>query len=107
MYILTRYVVWEVLKYFLATLVALTLVVTPVMGVKEGLNQGTAGRGHAADHAVHAAGDVGHHDSRVDAVCRVQRFRPDDRRQRSGGAEVAGHQPDGRRLAGDSCWRRF
>ena len=40
MYILTRYVVWEVLKYFLAALVALTLVVTPVMGIKEGLNQG-------------------------------------------------------------------
>lgn len=40
MYVLTRYVVWEVLKYFLATLVAITLVVTPVMGVSEGLKHG-------------------------------------------------------------------
>ena len=40
MYIVTRYVVWEVLKYFLATVVALTLIVTPVMGVKAGLDKG-------------------------------------------------------------------
>ncbi len=40
MYILTRYVVWEVLKYFLLTLVALTLVVTPIMGIGEGLRKG-------------------------------------------------------------------
>jgi len=40
MYILTRYVVWEVLKFFLAALVVLTLFVTLVMGVKEGLSQG-------------------------------------------------------------------
>ena len=40
MYIVTRYTVSEILKYFLAALVALTLVVTPVMGVKEGLSQG-------------------------------------------------------------------
>ncbi len=40
MYIVTRYVVAEILKYFLAALIALTVVVTPVMGVKEGLNRG-------------------------------------------------------------------
>jgi len=40
MYILTRYVVWEVLKFFLAALVGLTLVVTLGMGVKEGLSRG-------------------------------------------------------------------
>lgn len=40
MYILTRYVVLEVVKYFLAALVSLTLVVTPVMAVKEGLGRG-------------------------------------------------------------------
>jgi lipopolysaccharide export system permease protein len=40
MYILTRYVIWEVLKYFLAALVALTLIVTPVMVIKEGLGHG-------------------------------------------------------------------
>lgn len=40
MYILTRYVVWEVLKLFVAALLALTLVVTPVMVVKEGLARG-------------------------------------------------------------------
>ena len=40
MYIVTRYVVWEVLKYFLAAVVALTLIVTPVMVIKEGLGRG-------------------------------------------------------------------
>jgi lipopolysaccharide export system permease protein len=40
MYILTRYVVWEVLKLFLAALIALTLIVTPVMAIKEGMSQG-------------------------------------------------------------------
>ena len=40
MYILTRYVVWEVLKFFLAALLALTLVVTPVMVVQEGMQKG-------------------------------------------------------------------
>ena len=40
MYILTRYVVWEVLKFFVAALVALTLIVTPVLGMKEGLSRG-------------------------------------------------------------------
>lgn len=40
MYILTRYVVWEVLKFFLAALVVLTLFVTMVMGVKVGLDKG-------------------------------------------------------------------
>ena len=40
MYILTRYVVWEVLKFFVAALVVLTLFVTLVMGVKEGIRQG-------------------------------------------------------------------
>ncbi len=40
MYILTRYVVTEVLKYFLLTLIGLTLIVTVVMGVKQGLSQG-------------------------------------------------------------------
>jgi lipopolysaccharide export system permease protein len=40
MYILTRYVVWEVLKVFLAALVGLTLMVTLGMGFKEGLNRG-------------------------------------------------------------------
>ena len=37
MYILTRYVVWEVLKYFLAALVALTLIFTFGMGFKRGI----------------------------------------------------------------------
>ena len=40
MYILTRYVIWEVLKYFLVAVVALTLIVTPVMAIKEGLSRG-------------------------------------------------------------------
>jgi lipopolysaccharide export system permease protein len=40
MYILTRYVIWEVLKVFLAALVGLTLMVTLGMGFKEGLNKG-------------------------------------------------------------------
>lgn len=40
MYILTRYVIWEVLKYFLAAVVALTIIVTPVMVIKEGLGHG-------------------------------------------------------------------
>ncbi len=40
MYIITRYVIWEVLKLFLAALVALTLVVTFGMGVKEGFSRG-------------------------------------------------------------------
>ena len=40
MYIITRYVIWEVLKLFLAALVALTLVVTLGMGVKEGFSRG-------------------------------------------------------------------
>jgi lipopolysaccharide export system permease protein len=40
MYIVTRYVVWEVLKYFLATLVVLTMVVTPVIVVREAMKEG-------------------------------------------------------------------
>lgn len=40
MYILTRYVVTEVLKYFLVTLTAITMVVTVVMVIKEGLSKG-------------------------------------------------------------------
>jgi lipopolysaccharide export system permease protein len=40
MYILTRYVVWEVLKLFLAALVGLTLMVTLGMGFNEGLKKG-------------------------------------------------------------------
>ncbi len=40
MWIFTRYVVWEVLKFFFAGLVVLTLLVTVGMGVKEGLSQG-------------------------------------------------------------------
>jgi len=40
MWIFTRYVVWEVLKFFLAGLVVLTLLVTVGMGVKEGLAKG-------------------------------------------------------------------
>jgi lipopolysaccharide export system permease protein len=40
MYILTRYVVTEVLKYFLLTLIGLTLIVTVVMGINEGLKRG-------------------------------------------------------------------
>ncbi len=40
MWIFTRYVVWEVLKYFVAGLLVLTLVVTVGMGVKEGLAKG-------------------------------------------------------------------
>ena len=35
MYILTRYVVWEVLKLFLAALVGLTLILTLTVGMKE------------------------------------------------------------------------
>lgn len=40
MFILTRYVVWEVFKFFLAALAALTLMVTIGMGVKEGMQLG-------------------------------------------------------------------
>ncbi|MDZ7615407.1 MAG: LptF/LptG family permease [Patescibacteria group bacterium] len=40
MWIFTRYVVFEVLKFFLAGLVVLTLLVTVGMGVKEGLSKG-------------------------------------------------------------------
>jgi lipopolysaccharide export system permease protein len=40
MYIVTRYVIWEVFKVFLAALVGLTLMVTLGMGFKEGLNRG-------------------------------------------------------------------
>lgn len=40
MWIFTRYVVWEVLKLFLAGLIVLTLLVTVGMGVKEGLAKG-------------------------------------------------------------------
>jgi len=40
MYVLTRYVVWEVLKIFLAALVGLTLMVTLGMGFNEGLKKG-------------------------------------------------------------------
>jgi lipopolysaccharide export system permease protein len=40
MYILTRYVVWEVLKLFLVALVGLTLMVTLGMGFNEGLKKG-------------------------------------------------------------------
>ena len=40
MYILTRYAVWEVLKLFLAALVSLTLLLTIVVGMKEGLSRG-------------------------------------------------------------------
>src|SRR3990172_1582950 len=40
MYILTRYVIWEVLKFFLAALLALTLMITLGMGVKEGFSRG-------------------------------------------------------------------
>jgi lipopolysaccharide export system permease protein len=40
MYILTRYVVWEVLKVYLAALLGLTLMVTLGMGFKEGLSRG-------------------------------------------------------------------
>ena len=39
MYILTRYVVWEVLKYFLAALLALTLIFTFGMGFTRGILQ--------------------------------------------------------------------
>jgi len=40
MYILTRYVVGEVLKFFLAALLVLTLLVTVGMGAREALNRG-------------------------------------------------------------------
>jgi lipopolysaccharide export system permease protein len=40
MYILTRYVVWEVFKLFLAALFGLTLVVMMAMGVKQALQMG-------------------------------------------------------------------
>jgi lipopolysaccharide export system permease protein len=40
MFIVTRYVVWEVLKVFLAALVCLTLLVTLGMGFQEGLKWG-------------------------------------------------------------------
>jgi lipopolysaccharide export system permease protein len=40
MYVLTRYVVTEILKIFFLALIALTLIVTVVFGVKEGLAQG-------------------------------------------------------------------
>jgi lipopolysaccharide export system permease protein len=40
MWIFTRYVTWEVLKFFLAALIVLTLLVTIGMGVKEGMARG-------------------------------------------------------------------
>ena len=40
MYILTRQVVWEVLKLFLAALLGLTLVLTLTVGMREALNAG-------------------------------------------------------------------
>ncbi len=40
MWIFTRYIVWEVLKFFVAGVVVLTLLVTVGMGVKEGLAKG-------------------------------------------------------------------
>ncbi len=40
MWIFTRYIVWEVLKFFFAGVVVLTLLVTVGMGVKEGLAKG-------------------------------------------------------------------
>ena len=40
MWIFTRYVTWEVLKFFLAALIVLTLIVTIGMGVKEGMARG-------------------------------------------------------------------
>ncbi len=40
MFIFTRYVVIEIIKYFLVTLFALTLLVTLVMGLQEGMRQG-------------------------------------------------------------------
>jgi lipopolysaccharide export system permease protein len=40
MYVLTRYVVWEVVKFFVAALLVLTLVLTLCFGVREGLSRG-------------------------------------------------------------------
>jgi lipopolysaccharide export system permease protein len=40
MYIVTRYVVWEVVKFFLAALFGLTLIVTFGMAFKEGMSKG-------------------------------------------------------------------
>jgi lipopolysaccharide export system permease protein len=40
MYILTRYVVWEVMKFFVAALVVLTLIFTVGFGVREGIGRG-------------------------------------------------------------------
>ena len=40
MYILTRYVVWEVLKFFVAALMGLTLLFTLAMGIQKGLQLG-------------------------------------------------------------------
>jgi lipopolysaccharide export system permease protein len=40
MYILTRYVVWEVLKFFVAALAALTILFTLVIGIQKGLQLG-------------------------------------------------------------------
>ena len=40
MYILTRYVIWEVLKFFLGALISLTLVLTFTLGMREGFQQG-------------------------------------------------------------------
>jgi len=40
MFILTRYVVWDTLKYFLAALIVLTLIITLGIGVQKGLQAG-------------------------------------------------------------------
>lgn len=40
MYVLTRYVIWEALKFFLAALLVLTLFLSLGMGVNEGLRRG-------------------------------------------------------------------
>ena len=79
MYILTRYVVWEVVKFFAAALVVLTMLFTLVMGVKVQRRAGFAAVGAVADHAAAAAGDARHHHASRHALCGEQRLWPDDR----------------------------
>ena len=81
MYILTRYVVWEVLKFFVAALMVLTLMVTLGMGVKGQRDYGLPPVLMLRDHALPAAGMLGI-TIPVAMLSRQQRFRADDRRER-------------------------
>ena len=78
MYILTRYVVTEVLKYFLLTLMGLTLIVTVVMGVKARASARVSAHGDGSLHAIHAAGNAGHYPPGEPAACGEHRVWAND-----------------------------